>query len=210
MTFIFADPKKAMDLFVQRIFEERIKPAVERSAHSPDGGTLDPTSRPCMIRSELIRLTVRLLSAALYKLLMPGAKRPPLSCILTTGSSRPLPPPLLTLTMTTTTRVAASRSQSPTRPNRKRTGPWYRRRRSDCIKDSGGGGDDGGAASAMASAPPSSRQPRCTAGPGHSSRRCSRPYRQSRRSAVRWSSALRATVSLGPSCRPTPVRSSSG
>jgi len=29
-TYIFADPKKAIELFVQRIFEERVKPAVDR------------------------------------------------------------------------------------------------------------------------------------------------------------------------------------
>lgn len=30
MAYIFTEPKKAMDLFVQRMFEERIKPAVDR------------------------------------------------------------------------------------------------------------------------------------------------------------------------------------
>ena len=38
MTFIFTEPRKAMELFVQRMFEERIKPAVERCGL---GNTLD-------------------------------------------------------------------------------------------------------------------------------------------------------------------------
>ena len=40
MTYIFADPKKAMELFVQRVFEERIKPAVERSAGDQPASSL--------------------------------------------------------------------------------------------------------------------------------------------------------------------------
>ena len=30
MAYIFAEPKKAMELFVQRMFQERINPAVDR------------------------------------------------------------------------------------------------------------------------------------------------------------------------------------